>query len=445
MENADINNLIKNEITFYTVLKCVTEGVIILDNYLNICAINNNAMNILKIADSEAAGKNIDSVLKDDNLKSKIHSFLNCISHGNDTIVANEEVTFSAKGLKVRCILNISPITKSGSIDGFVITINKLQSSSSGYKASYTFKDIITENPSMFKIMSYAKKAAATDCSILLEGNSGTGKEVFAQAIHNHSNRRNGPFIAVNCSAIPRELMESELFGYEKGAFTGASKNGAPGKFELADGGTLFLDEIGELPLDLQSKLLRVLDNYKVSRIGSSYEKPVDIRVISATNRVLAEEVNNKNFRLDLYYRLNVIGIHLMQLKDRKEDIEAFADYFIYKLNLKNQQTPKRATDAYIEKLKQYDWPGNIRELRNAVERSYYLCEGNKITETYLSNNLVSKTNSKETEGLFNDVMPIKEVEKVCINNALKKTKGNVDKAAELLGISRATIYRRLK
>jgi transcriptional regulator with PAS, ATPase and Fis domain len=204
----------------------------------------------------------------------------------------------------------------------------------------------------MKKIIQYSKKAAYTDCNILIEGESGTGKELFAQAIHNYSKRPDGPFVAINCAAIPRDLIESELFGYEKGAFTGASQKGHCGKFELADGGTLFLDEIGELPLELQSKLLRALDNQKITRVGGTHEKKVDVRVISATNRVLSEEVNKKNFRFDLYYRLNVISMHLIRLRDRPKDIEALTHYFIYKLNESNNGKITKISPRYMEKLK---------------------------------------------------------------------------------------------
>lgn len=234
------------------------------------------------------------------------------------------------------------PVKLQDSIIGAIISIrdtrhiHKLVNNVVGYKASYTFDDIITKNQKMKSIIELAKKASESDCSILIDGNSGTGKELFAQAIHNHSNRCHGPFVAVNCAAIPRELVESELFGYEKGAFTGASKGGYPGKFELADGGTIFLDEIGELPLDIQSKLLRVLDNLKIMRVGGTHEKKIDIRVLAATNRNLSEEVSNKNFRGDLYYRLNVINVHLIPLKDRVEDVEALTNCFVDKLNIKN-------------------------------------------------------------------------------------------------------------
>ena len=275
---------------------------------------------------------------------------------------------------------NIIPVRLRGKTIGLVLSIrdtknlHKMVNTVVGYKASFTFDDIITKNDKMRNIIDFAKKAAKTNCNILIQSNSGTGKEVFAQSIHNYSSRCAGPFVAVNCAAIPRELVESELFGYEKGAFTGASKGGNPGKFELADGGTIFLDEIGELPLDIQSKLLRVLDNLKITRVGGTYEKSIDVRVIAATNRILEDEIESKNFRSDLYYRLSVMNLHLIPLKERKEDIELLAQYFINKLNAKNPCEAKYLDSSYIDKLKNYSFDGNIRELRNLVERSYYLC-----------------------------------------------------------------------
>lgn len=324
-----------------------------------------------------------------------------------------------------------------------------------GYKAVYDFDDIITKDNKMNKIIEYAKKAAYTDCNILLEGASGTGKEVFAQAIHKHSKRPNGPFVAINCAAIPKELIESELFGYEKGAFTGACKDGYAGKFELASGGTLFLDEIGELPLELQSKLLRVLDNRKIVRVGGIYERDLDVRIISATNRTLSSEVNKKNFRNDLYYRLNVISIHLMQLKDRKDDIELFMSYFIDKLNYNNGPKIKKVSDTYIKRIREYNWPGNIREIRNVVERSYYLCDGDTITDEYLPNNILQykakedkadkKVEYAVNKKILNPVIPFEDVERECILNAILYCEGNITKAAELLKIGRATIYRKIQ
>jgi transcriptional regulator with PAS, ATPase and Fis domain len=337
---------------------------------------------------------------------------------------------------------------------GIVITFresqyyHKLVGKFMGYRASYKFDDIITNNDNMKKTIELAKKASKSDCNILIEGESGTGKELMAQSIHNYSSRKNGPFVAVNCSSIPRELVESELFGYEKGAFTGASRDGNPGKFELANSGTIFLDEIGELPLDIQSKLLRVLDNNKITRVGGNYEKQLDVRVIGATNRILLNEVKKKNFRADLYYRLNVINIRTIALRNRKEDIDLLIRYFVKSLNLKNIHQSRLVGNAYIERMKNNIWLGNVRELRNVVERDYYLsdeliCSSDYLTET--KQTLNSKNNIYNKNNIMCEVIPIQMLEKESIQNAIEKCSGNLVKTAALLNISRSTLYRKIK
>ncbi len=294
----------------------------------------------------------------------------------------------------------------------------------------------------MIQMIEMAKKAAKSQCNILIEGESGTGKEVIAQSIHNYSMREEGPFVAVNCASIPRELVESELFGYERGAFTGASKEGHPGKFELADGGTIFLDELGELPLDIQSKLLRVLDNNKIIRVGGTYEKQLNVRVIGATNRNLKKEMKKKNFREDLYYRLGVINIKILPLRYRKEDIEVLVNSFVRNLNQKNLQQNKRIKKSYIDKLKDYDWPGNVRELRNVVERDYYLSDINTISPYYIEENIFKEINNENQDI---NIIPMERLEKENIENAIEKCDGNLAKAAKLLNIGRSTLYRKIK
>jgi transcriptional regulator with PAS, ATPase and Fis domain len=298
----------------------------------------------------------------------------------------------------------------------------------------------------MKKIIETAKKAAKSDCNILIEGESGTGKELFAQAIHNYSKRSKGPFIAVNCASIPRELVESELFGYERGAFTGANKEGKPGKFELADNGTIFLDEIGELPYEVQSKLLRVLDNHKIVRVGGTEEKKLNVRVIAATNRNLSEEVNKKNFRNDLYYRINVIKINIPPLRERKGDIELLAKVFVERLNRYNALSVsdyKVLSESFIERLMNYNWPGNVRELQNVIDRAYYLTEGKVIIEEYFPENISENSNAQQENNTT--IFPIEVIEEKNIREALKIAKGNILKAAEMLNLSRATIYRKIK
>jgi len=261
------------------------------------------------------------------------------------------------------------------------------------------------------------------------------GKELYAQSIHNESHRRNGPFIAINCSAIPKELFESELFGYESGSFTGAMKGGRPGKFELASGGTIFLDEIGEVPLEVQPKLLRVLDNNK---IGGTYERPLDVRVISATNRNLIEEVTKGSFRQDLYFRLNVINLRIPPLRNRREDILKLAKYFLKSLNEENNGMHKFFSHKFENRLMEYEWTGNVRELKNIIQRAYYMSEEEEIKGVILHSKDIKQVEEKAS-------LNLKDVERESIVRALMFNDRNVLKAARDLNISKATIYRKIK
>lgn len=312
-------------------------------------------------------------------------------------------------------------------------------------------ESIIGESESMKNIKRKILKIANTTSSVLITGDSGTGKEVIARAIHSQSNRRNRPFIAINCAAIPEALLESELFGYEKGAFSGASNSGRVGKFELANGGIIFLDEIGDMPLSLQVKLLRVLQERKFSKIGSNKMINLDIRVIAATNKNLSEMINEKTFREDLYYRINVIPIEIPSLSERKEDIEPLVLDFIEKYCI-NYDLPMINIDSkVIEKLKYYPWKGNIRELQNAVEFMINLVgEDNLITSSILPDYIIEHYNSAKGDllgSVLDDDFPtLEELERRYINFAIKKygndTKGK-SKAAKKLGIGLATLYRK--
>jgi len=276
-----------------------------------------------------------------------------------------------------------------------------------------------------------------------IEGPSGTGKELLVQSIHNASHRKNGPFIAVNCAALPMELVESELFGYEKGSFTGALSTGKAGKFELADGGTIFLDEIGEMPLDMQGKLLRVLDSHKIARIGGKTEKLLNIRVIAATNRDLKEEVKNKNFREDLYYRLNVLYFKLPSLAERRVDIPYLVQHFLNRLNLENPNKQVDIDDNAMKLLSMYDWPGNIRELQNCIYRAYYICKDNLITTSDLPENIQEINNNLDFNSTTSDIF--EQTERALIVEALKQAKGKVSVACEKTGIPKTTMYRKIK
>ncbi|MBP1926223.1 transcriptional regulator of acetoin/glycerol metabolism [Sedimentibacter acidaminivorans] len=416
------------------------EGMIALDEKLDIKKVNGKALEILNISFEDILNINIKETLRN-------VSFDKIITL-DYKVYNNVECDFYIKNNRVRCIINAVPMKVNEKFVGVVITfrktqdVHKLVSKVVGYKASYNFDDIITKNSKMKDMIEFAKKASKSDCNILIEGESGTGKELISQSIHNYSDRSSGPFVAINCASIPRELVESELFGYEKGAFTGASKEGHPGKFEIADEGTIFLDEIGELPLDMQTKLLRVLDNNKITRVGGTYEKQLNVRVIVATNRDLKEEIKKKNFRKDLYYRLSVMNIKTIPLNDRKEDIEILVKYFLKKLDIKNGQVGKKVSTYYINKLKEHNWSGNVRELRNVVERDYYLSDisldlSNYIDEESFSGNDVEKAKI--------NVVPMKSIEKEIIENALKKYNGNIVKTSQVLNIGRSTLYRKIK
>lgn len=299
-------------------------------------------------------------------------------------------------------------------------------------------------------VNSVEKLAKSTDTTILLEGESGTGKEVFAKFIHQRSPRKNAPFISINCAAIPRELAESEFFGHEKGAFTGAVQKTKLGKFELANGGTLLLDEIGELNLDMQVKLLRVLQEKKFYRLGGEKEISVNVRVLAATNRNLEDEIAKGNFREDLYYRLNVAKIVIPTLRERKEDIPYIAYSFLKEFNQKFNKEIHGIDSTALDLIKNYFWKGNIRELRNVMERVVLLCEDNELAEQHFGFLLDSKKQSEEPEDKFLLQIPTKGVKidlvlKTLIQKTLKITNGNQVKAAKILGLSRSKLRYRME
>ncbi len=302
---------------------------------------------------------------------------------------------------------------------------------------------IITQNKKMKEILDQAKRVADSDASVLITGESGTGKELLARFIHINSNRSSKPFIAINCSALPETLLESELFGFERGAFTGAISQ-KKGKFELADGGTILLDEITEIPLQLQSKLLRVIQEKEIDRIGGKYSIPVDIRIISTSNRDIEIEVEKGNFREDLFYRINVIPFYIPPLRERKEDIPLLVRYFIKKYNEKNRRNIKGITDDAINRLIEWPWKGNIRELQNVIERAILLCKTDIISSDDLHMSSKPYQTLRPTEDSYLSTLNLKEIEKMAILRALDKTNGNRTHAAEILGISVRTLRNKL-
>ncbi len=304
-------------------------------------------------------------------------------------------------------------------------------------QAIYNFDKIIGKSEKFLEVIDYAKNIADSRSTILITGESGTGKEVFAQSIHNYSSRRNKSFVAVNCGAIPQNLMESEFFGYEEGAFTGARLGGAIGKFQLASGGTIFLDEIGEMPIDMQTKLLRVIEEKVINPVGSIKNIPIDVRIIAATNKDLQKKIREGNFRQDLYYRLNVLPLRLPSLRERKEDIPLLIEYFMKSIS-KNLNKKELEIPPYYEvKFMEYYWPGNIREIENIVELMINTqrvhVPGEEKQEIFIPLNKKDKCLTLE----YN--------EKQHIIKTLKKFNNNVSLSAKALAIGRNTLYRKIE
>ena len=309
---------------------------------------------------------------------------------------------------------------------------------------SITLDDIVGNSLATRELKEWAARAADSPSTVLINGETGTGKELFAQAIHNASPRRDRPFIALNCAAFPESLIESELFGYEGGTFTGAKKGGQVGKFEVANGGTIFLDEVGDMPLNVQVKLLRVIQEKRVSRIGAAQERPVDIRVIAATHKDLEAEVRSGNFREDLYYRLNVLEMRIPPLRERPDDLPALAEHLVRKVSQKVGRTGIRTDGAFLRQIRSYSWPGNIRELENVIERAIIRAgdDGTLSIEIPSRHCLeAAKAAPHPTTG----IRSLSEAERELISEALTFYQGNIQRTSAKLGICRNTLYRKMR
>ncbi|CAH2214986.1 sigma-54-dependent Fis family transcriptional regulator [Tepidibacter aestuarii] len=425
----------------------IEDGILILGTNYKIKNFNKKLCEILKIPKKQILNIDIKYLLKDILKDNDIFNINNTIKYSETTLYIGTK--------RIECSVTISPAIEKGSYFGVVISVKKLDivrdvvNRVVGNSSSYTFSDIITKNPRLISLIETAKKMAQNDCPVLIQGESGTGKELFAHSIHSSSPRKSGPFVAINCAALPKELVESELFGYEKGSFTGASKEGKPGKFELANKGTIFLDEIGELPLEIQAKLLRILDNYVVTRIGSTYERKLDVRIIAATNRNLYDEVDKKNFRSDLFYRLNVLKLYIPPLRERPEDIIHCSQYFLNKLNENNYKQNKYFDKSFLSNIKKHAWNGNLRELQNVIQRAYYISDSECIDASLLLEHIQEDIDdnkcfiSDSKDDL--EIKPLKQMEKELITKALKHCNGNVIKASKLINIGKSSMYRKIK
>ena len=416
-------------------------GIILIDNSGLIRTMNNSVKKLLMISDDE----HITSIysLMPENFTDLLFS---------ERTIYFKEIFITKNGIDLQFVFNSNPVVNdSGEEYGYIINISEIKrikkiiNTFSGTRAEYTFSDITGESKEITDSVNLAATAAMNDSTVLIQGETGTGKEVFAQAIHNRSSRRNMPFVAINCGAIPRDLLESELFGYSEGAFTGAKKGGRPGKFEIASGGTVFLDEIGDMPLDMQVKLLRVLQTGVICRIGEHKDIDVKVRIIAATNADLQSEVKKKHFREDLFYRLNVFPIKIPALRDRGKDVILIAREILTKrsLALKNQKTS--FTSEAENLLSEYSWPGNVRELENVIERVLNITKETIIDYSTLSQFFSVSSVSANTDMISGKAGSLLEdVEKNTIISVLKSEDSNISKSAEILGITRATLYKKI-
>ncbi|WZL73281.1 sigma 54-interacting transcriptional regulator [Clostridiaceae bacterium 35-E11] len=424
-----------------TIINSIDYGVLSINEYNKIKSVNNKALDIFGMNMNNMIGTNTENLI--DNWKEIL------LSLQKEGEYSDEEFISIKNNKRKRFHLTAYPIKDPiQNLFGIVVMLKDIQnvynlvSKYSGKNAYYTFDDIIGKSSTIREVVEYSKVISNTPSTVLIQGESGTGKEIFAQSIHNNSDRRNHPFIDVNCGSIPKNLIESELFGYEEGAFTGARKGGMPGKFELANNGTIFLDEIGEMPMDMQVNLLRVLEERYITRVGGTRKIPINVRVVAATNKNLLEEIHKGNFRMDLYYRLNVIPIYLPPLRKRREDIKILIDHFLKKKAERlGMNIPKISKDDY-EVLINYDWPGNIRELENRMEN--LVLHGKLPIDFYKQKSKASDALSIPSQFEYN-MHSLAEWERIAIKECLKKCNGNISKASKILQVDRSTIYKKIK
>lgn len=416
----------------------ISDGVIITDTKGCILSVNKKAKNILNIKEKDFLNRNIKELL-DNNI-----DFNEEFDKNKDYIIKNTVLT--VKNNPLHLSLSITKLKTDFRDTGFLIMLNNVSKKINEYSGKtelYSFEDILGESVLIKDAIEIGKIASKGNSNILILGESGTGKELFAQSIHRNSPRKDKPFIDINCGALPVSLAESEFFGYEGGSYTGSKKEGQPGKFELADGGTIFLDEIGELPLSIQASLLRVIQERKVIRIGSSQKRDIDVMIIAATNKDLFEAVRNNSFRKDLFYRLNVFTINLPPLMEHKEDIPILVNNFIERYNQMFGLCIKGVSDEIMNIFMRYNWPGNTRELGNIMQRAVQISKDEMIQIRDLPIYLTSGFDLNNIKSL-NTISLIDAQESSTIINVLKKTGGNAKLASEILGISRSTLYRKL-
>lgn len=422
------------------------EGTFTIDNDWKVTSFNTSAEKITGYKKSEAVGKKCWDIFNSSLCRNGCH--MEQTMKKGKPMMSNELEIFNKDGKKIPIrvnsgILNNNKNENIGAVETF-IDISEIRNLSEHLSAFFKYENIIGRNKEIKQIISVLESVAQTDTSVLITGESGTGKELAARAIHLNSSRKPGPFIAVNCSAFVESLIESELFGHEKGAFTGANKTKI-GRFELAQGGTLFLDEIGDLSTAVQTKLLRVLETREFERVGGNQSIKMDRRIIAATNKNLAEEISTGRFREDLFYRINIINIHLPPLRERMDDLPLLVNHFIESFNEKFNKKIKQFSSSAYDLLMDYNWPGNIRELENVIEHSFVLCNGEIIQAECLPKRLREQDKENIISKISKTQRGFKEAEKVLIISVLEKNEWNRTKTAKELKIDPSTLWRKMK
>lgn len=456
---TELEDVKKLKSTLESILETLEEGIVVVDKQGIITKMNRAYGTFLGLDPQEVVGKQVVDVIPN----TRMH------------LVAQNGKAEFAKFQQINnnvCVVTRLPILKDGETIGAVGNVlfedvkevkilasklNKLQSELEFYKeeysrvfvGKYTFESIIGNNEKMVWLKNIALKAAKGNSTVLILGESGTGKELFAHSIHNASGRQQGPFIKVNCAALPETLLEAELFGYEEGAFTGARKGGKPGKFELANNGTILLDEIGELPIAMQVKLLRVLQERELERVGGTTTIKLNIRVIAATNRDLEKMIEQNHFRQDLYYRLNVFTLNIPPLRERLDDIPALCEILLKKINRQVEHWVEEISPEALDLLMKYHWPGNVRELENVLERTINLIDDETVILPEHLPPILKKTdsalNTEDSSAAFDLEIIVNKAEQQAIKRALDASDGNKTKAAKILGVHRSAFYQKLR
>jgi len=435
---------------YQCILRSLSESVCAVDLHLRIRCLNNQARRLTGVKTEDALGAALEEVFPPD--AGALHSLITSVMESGKPIRGARTYIVNTHGESIPVVANAAPVLdNTGTLNGAVVTLQDnraIEVLRRELRHKYTFGDIVSKDDRILRILQILPTVAESESTVLILGATGTGKELFAHAIHSASPRSDGPFVAVNCGALPDALLESELFGYKKGAFTDA-KHDKPGRFALARGGTLFLDEVGDLSPATQAKLLRVLEDKQYEPLGATESAQADVRIVAATNQDLATMVDAAEFRPDLYYRLNVIGFRLPPLAERPGDIPLLVEHFIEVLNAEKGRHVKQVSAAAMSWLMRYDYPGNVRELRSIIERAYVLCPHDQIGEDCLALHLLGASPSCEAPPPRRAAVPLgrlaPEEQRRLIEEALREHDGHRGRTADALGIDKSTLWRKMK